>query len=109
MVKLIETKSDLDIKNELYRFLSGDYDSYFTPEQIKTGLEISFIFNYSEIYEHRLVFSYNEFRIVIPFDHILGLPPEQIKTSLLFWLKNDRIFKGALISFIRDYKINKLI
>lgn len=109
MIKLIETKSDFDIKNDLYRFMNGEYDSYFSVEQVKLGIEYSFILNYSKIEDTRLIFNYEDFKIIVPFDDILGLESDQIKKSVLFWLSKDEIFKGALKSFLRNHRLTKLL
>jgi hypothetical protein len=109
MINLTETQSDLDIKNDLYRFIDGEYDSYFTPEKIQYGIEYSFLLNFSYIEDTRLVFNYEDFRVIVPFDDILGLTSEQIKLTILFWLTKDEIFKGALKSFLRDHRLSKLL
>ena len=109
MIKLIEKKIDFDIKMDLYRFINGEYDSYLSVEQIKIGIEYSFILNYSRIEDNRLIFNYEDFKVIVPFDDILGIEPEQIKKTAFFWLSNDEIFKGALKSFLRNHKLTKLL
>lgn len=109
MIKLIETQSDLDIKNDLYRFIDGEYDSYFTPEQIQYGIEYSFLLNFSYIDDLRFYFKYREFNLCMPFDDFVGLPSDNIKQSILYYISHDDIFKGALKSFLRDHRLSKLL
>lgn len=109
MIKLIETQSDLDIKNDLYRFIDGEYDSYFTPEQIQYGIEYSFLLNFSYIDDLRFYFKYGEFNLCMPFDHLVGLPSDNIKQSILYYISHHDIFKGALKSFLRDHRLSKLL
>jgi hypothetical protein len=104
-MKLLDTKADHDIKNDIQRFLDGDYLGRFTKEENDFGLKMSFLFNHSKIQNGDLIFTYGKTSLKIKIDTNM---PNAREAHFGFIMKDD-FFQSSLKSFIRENKINKII
>ena len=94
------------IKSDLMRFVNGEYDKYFTTEQIRFATELSFLLNHINQEGDSIIFSYNNDKIKISglYDN-----PGASEESILSYIKNENLFKKSYKSFLREHKINKLL
>ena len=107
MVKIIETEIDEHIKNDLYKYLNGDYDSHFTPEQITYAIEYSFLLNHTSVEGYDLIFKYDRLTIKIDFRTFLEMPNK--REAIIRLLKSEPQFKSSFATFMRDFRISKLL
>lgn len=96
------------IKADLMKFVNGEYDSNFTKEQLEFATKLSFLLNHTTIDEYSVsvIFKYNNDKLVIS-----GLldNPYLTETDLIYYIKNEDIFKRSYKSFLREHKLNKLL
>jgi len=104
-MKLLDSKADYNIKNDIQRFLDGDYIGHFTKEENDFGLKMSFLFNHCKIENEQLIFTYGETSIKIKIDNQM---PNAREAHFSFLMKED-FFQSSLKSFIRNNTINKII
>lgn len=103
-MKLSDTNEQ--IKSDLMRFVNGEYDNYFTNEQIKFATELSFLLNHINQEGDSIIFSYNNYKIKISGLHDNPVASEE---SILSYIKNEDTFKKSYKSFLREHKLNKLL
>jgi len=65
--EILESDIDVQIKNNLQKFVDGDYIGSFTEEENEHGLKLSFLFNHASI--DKLVFSYGGLVLKISIDN----------------------------------------
>jgi hypothetical protein len=109
--EILNSDSDIYIKNDLYKFLDGVYISsdLFTEEENDYALKLSFLFNHSIIEEYestydKLVFTYGGKYLKISLDNSNVRREEYFK-----YMMDEEFFQNSLKTFIRDYRINKII
>lgn len=103
-MKLSETNEM--IKADLMRFVNGEYDNYFTKEQLVLATEISFLLNHITVVGDSVIFEYNKQKIKISGLHD---NPHLSEELIIHHIKNESIFKSAYKSFLREHKLNKLL
>lgn len=104
-MKLSETNEM--IKADLIKFINGDYDDNFSKEQVAFATELSFLLNHITVVGDSVIFEYNKQKIKIS-----GLNddvPCASEESITHYIKNENIFKISYKSFLREYKLNKLL
>lgn len=104
-MKLLENEADQNIKNDIQRFLDGDYLGRFTKEENDFALKMSFLFNHSKLENGDLIFTYGKTSIKIKIDTNM---PNAREAHFSFIMSED-FFQSSLKSFIRDNTINKII
>ena len=104
-MKLLDSEADHNIKNDIQRFLDGDYIGHFTQEENDFGLKMSFLFNHSKIENGDLIFTYGKTSLKIKIDTNM---PNAREAHFSFIMKDD-FFQSSLKSFIRDNTIDKII
>ena len=95
----------IKLRDSLDKLMCGTYNSYFTEDQLEMAKKTSFILNYIEISTVDVTFEYGDKNLSISgyqmthylSDHIISV------------IRNQDIFKQAYSSFVRDWKINKII
>ena len=107
--EIVETESDLWIKNDLQKFVDGDYINIFGKEKNDYALKLSFLFNHTTIEKNvstydKLVFNYGHSRLKIQLDNSNVRREEYFK-----YLMDEEFFQNSLKSFIRENRINKRI
>ena len=104
-MKLLESETDHNIKNDIQRFLDGDYLYRFTKEENDFALKMSFLFNHSKIENDYLIFTYGKTSLKIN----INTNMLNARESHFSFLMNEDLFQSSLKSFIRDNAINKII
>lgn len=97
------------IKDNLYGLLSGNYNDKFDKDQIDILIETSFIFNHLEVVDNKYNLKYNELTFSLSFpeeDFYIGVSKDEMIISLI---RNQDFFKKMFLSFIRDYKLGKIL
>lgn len=100
---------DKFIKENLYNFLNGDYNDKFDKDQIDILIETSFIFNHLEVVDNKYNLKYNDLTFSLSFpeeDFYTGISKEEMIISLI---RNQDFFKKMFLSFMRDYKLGKIL
>ena len=108
---------DKFIKENLYNFLNGDYNDKFDKDQIDILIETSFIFNHLEVVGYttgkgsgnKYNLKYNDLTFSLSFpeeDFYTGISKEEMIISLI---RNQDFFKKMFLSFMRDYKLGKIL
>jgi len=98
--------TDIYIKDNLENIVSGKWDNDFTAEEIKNLIERSFILNHIKIEYGFVVFSFNDLTIKIMGSQ--DIPTEDSIELIISSIKDDDLFRLALSSFLREWKINNL-
>ena len=103
-MKLSETNEQ--IKADLMKFVNGEYDDYFTKEQIAMATELSFLFNHISVEGDSVIFKYNNDKVKISGLHDL---PNFGEEAIIHHIKSEEVFKRSYKSFLREHKLNKLL
>jgi hypothetical protein len=104
---MILTDTDQYIKLSLESIISGKWNEYFYPEQIRNLLQLSFILNHLVLGEGYFEFQYNDIKIkVTQLDDTIS--NEWSFESVISAIKNDEGFLASLKQFLRDRKIEKI-
>ena len=94
-------KQDEFIKDNLYQFLDGEYNSKFSSDQLKYMIKYSFYLNYTKKTPNITIFEWDKYRLALySTDHAM--------ISEFNMISSENIFRMALSSFIRDYRISKI-
>lgn len=102
------TGTNKHIKDNLYKFLEGDFNVSFGPEQIKTIIETSFLLNNLYLDRGKIIFKYNNTSISINY-YLHDIPSEFLEESIISSFRHESEFKSCLKQFLRDYKIGKVL
>jgi hypothetical protein len=103
-MKLSETNEQ--IKADLMKFVNGEYDDYFTKEQIAMATEISFLLNHISSEGDSVIFKYNNDKVKISGLNDL---PNFSEETIIHHIKSEEVFKRSYKSFLREHKLNKLL
>ena len=107
--------TDLFIKDNLDWILAGKYDDKFSKEQLDKMIELSFLYNHITIENGTLTFEYSKWQINLgnllqQYSELVSqLGKEAVKNMIITTITSQEQFKLALVSFLRDKKINKII
>ena len=107
--------TDLFIKDNLDWILAGKYDDKFSKEQLDKMIELSFLYNHKTIENGTLTFEYSKWQINLgnllqQYSELVSqLGKEAVKNMIITTITSQEQFKLALVSFLRDKKINKII
>jgi hypothetical protein len=88
---MVLSETNEQIKTDLMKFVNGEYDNYFTKEEIAIATEISFLFNHLSVEGDSVIFKYSN---------------DKIKIS---GYDMPNVFKRSYKSFLRENKLNKLL
>ena len=92
------------IKKNLNKFIDGDFNHQFDDEHIEFCIRLGFLFNHIKISPYEIRFKYNETSSVSRWYDESHVTEESIISTLI----NGKGFKKELITYIRDYKLNKI-
>jgi len=112
-MKLSETNEQ--IKADLMKFVNGEYDDYFTKEQIAMATELSFLFNHISTEDDSVIFKYNNDKVKISgLNNVLQRYKQNSYTNfseeaIIHHIKSEEVFKRSYKSFLREHKLNKLL
>lgn len=107
---MILSETNQTIKDNLHKFMNGDFNDKLDDEQVKKVIEISFLFNHLSSIDSTLIFRYNEVTIRINISDAFGIPQESFhEEALISMFLGTDDFKRALSTFIRDYKLGKIL
>lgn len=109
--------TDKHLRDSLGAIMAGEWDSHFTKEQLEFARKESFLLNHLRHEEGKAIFEYEDVKIKYGFncdptdlhhysgDLNMGLMDMQINSMI----RNDESFQKAYESFLRDWKIGKII
>ncbi len=105
-MKLSETNKY--IKDNFKNFIEGYHNDKFNKDDIEMLIEISFILNHIEIKSDSIIFEYGDegFKLSNLYGYGEGFLTED---SMISMIRDDEFFKISYKSFLRDYKLNKII
>jgi alanyl-tRNA synthetase len=103
---MVLSETNEQIKADLMKFVNGEYNDYFTKEQIDMATELSFLFNHISVEGDSVIFEYGDEGIKLSNLHDMPFISED---SIISMIRNDEFFKSSYKSFLRDYKLNKII
>jgi len=103
---MVLSETNEQIKADLMKFVNGEYNDYFTKEQIDMATEFSFLFNHISVEGDSVIFEYGDEGIKLSNLHDMPFISED---SIISMIRNDEFFKSSYKSFLRDYKLNKII
>jgi hypothetical protein len=103
---MVLSETNEKIKADLMKFVNGDYDAYFTKEEIAMATELSFLFNHISAEGDSVIFKYNNDKLKISGLHDM---PNFIEEVIIPYIKNKEVFKRSYKSFLREHKLNKLL
>lgn len=101
---------DIYLRNNLENIMNGEWVSQFDELQLEMVRKNSFMLNHITI-EHRCaIFEYNDQKIKYNFncdpkDDLL----DSFKEHMFSMIVNDKIFIAEYATFIRDWKIDKIL
>lgn len=95
------------IKDNLQNIIDGKFDDKFSLEQIKMMLEMSFLYNHLRFEIDAILFEYNGFTFKVSGIDSMHHPLSE--DEILSIIRKDSVFKSACASFLRDYKIKKIL
>lgn len=101
---MILSEGSQAIKECFEKFINGDFDDKFSSDQIKMAIESGFILNHIRFEGLTIIFEYDGSVL-----RLNRLNDEVSEETFLTIFKNNKIVKSSLKSFIRDFKINKII
>lgn len=107
--EILESDIDVQIKNNLQKFVDGDYIGTFTEEENEQAIKLAFLLNHASIEKNlstydKLVFSYGGDVLKISIDNSF------LKRETYFkYMMDEEFFQNSLKSFIRENRINKII
>lgn len=103
---MILSEGSQAIKECFEKFINGDFDDKFSSDQIKMAIESGFILNHIRSEGFTIIFEYGNSVVRLNKDEF---PQEFEEETLLTIFKNNKVVKSSLKSFIRDFKINKIL
>lgn len=110
---LLGSDANKFVKENLYGFLDGKYNSGFNEEQLEIAKQVGFILNHLTINDMsfpnvKYVVSYGGSSIMVNFKVDIGHNID-VDAYIISTIKNTEDFNHLYLSFIRDYKIGKII
>lgn len=104
--------TDSYLRDNLDNIMNGEWDSQFDELQLEMARKNSFMFNHITM-EHRCaIFEYNDQKLKYNFDcdpMDYNLYGGDFKAHFFSMIVNDDKFISAYNSFLRDWKINKIL
>lgn len=102
--------SELRIKNDLDRYINGDYNGSFSKEQISIAIEYSFLLNHLYMDGIHIFFKYEDLTIKLNRSELtdFSLYTNSIKEVAISLIRGDDDFKSAFKIFLRNNKIDKI-
>lgn len=91
------------IKDNLQNIIEGKFNKDFGSNEIDMMLQISFILNYQIPDNNSFIFKYNDISISYKLYEFSNY------NEILYYMRNEDIFKSCYKLFLRDYKLNKLL
>ena len=110
---MILNDTDIYIKENLNKIMNGDWDENFNnKEEIEMLKKTSFLYNHIKIEERCVIFEYCDKKVKYnfnsdPLDYQMHLG--DFSTHLISMIRNSEDFISCYTSFLRDWKINKII
>lgn len=107
--------TDLFIKDNLDWILAGNWDHKFNKAQLDKMIELSFLYNHLRLEDDKLTFRYSKWQInlgnlISQYTDLLNqLGKEAVKNMIITTITSQEQFKLALVSFLRDKKIDNII
>jgi len=104
--------TDEYLRDNLENIMKGEWDKHFDSSQLEIARKESFMLNHISIEERNIIFEYNGLKIRYKFDsdpldfHMHG---GDFKMHMFSMIKNDESFLKSYTSFLRDWKIGKII
>jgi hypothetical protein len=103
--------TDKYLRDNLDNIMKGEWDEHFNEEQLEQARKMSFLLNHITQNERTIVFEYNNLKINCvledPMDfQIYGIDQ---KSHVISQIKNTDIFLDSYKSFLRDWKIGKIL
>jgi hypothetical protein len=105
-------KTDEYLRDNLENIMKGEWNNHFDESQLEMARKESFMLNHISIGERNITFEYGEVKTVYKFEsdpldyQIFG---GDLKMHMLSMIKNDESFLKSYTSFLRDWKIRKII
>lgn len=105
-------ETDNYLKDNLENIMNGEFEKQFTKEQLEYVRKESFMLNNITINPRDVTFEYGGHKICYKFDcdpldfKMFG---GDFKTHMFSMIRNDDSFITLYNSFIRDWKIGKII
>lgn len=97
------------IKDNFKNFIEGYHSDKFNKDDIEMLIEISFILNHIEIKSDSVIFEYGDEGIKLSNLHDMPFHKSWTEDNIISMIRNDEFFKSSYKSFLRDYKLNKII
>lgn len=104
--------TDEYLRDNLENIMKGEWDNHFNESQLEIARKESFMLNHISIGERNITFEYDGKKTVYKFNsdpldfHMHG---GDFKMHMLSMIKNDEAFLKSYKSFLRDWKIGKII
>jgi hypothetical protein len=105
-------KTDEYLRDNLTNIMNGEWDNHFDENQLGMARKESFMLNHISISERNITFEYGSEKIVYKFDadpSDFNMFGGDFKMHMLSMIKNDEAFLKSYKSFLRDWKIGKII
>lgn len=105
-------KTDEYLRDNLENIMKGEWDNHFDESQLEMARKESFMLNHISIGESNITFEYGSEKIIYSFNsdpldfHMHG---GDFKMHMLSMIKSDEAFLKSYKSFLRDWKIGKII
>ena len=105
--------TDIYIKENLDKIMNGDWDKNFNnKEEIEMIKKTSFLYNHIKIEEKCIVFEYNDKKVKYNYNSDIldyQINGGDFSLHMISLIRNDENFLRSYNSFLRDWKISKLI
>ena len=104
--------TDKHLRDSLGAIMAGEWDSHFTKEQLEFARKESFLLNHLRHEEGKAIFEYEGVKIKYAFNcdlMELNLYSGDLNMQINSMIRNDESFQKAYDSFLRDWKIGKII
>ena len=105
-------KTDEYLRDNLENIMKGEWDNHFNESQLEIARKESFMLNHISIGERNITFEYGSEKIVYKFDadpSDFNMFGGDFKSHMTQMIKNDEAFLKYYKSFLRDWKIEKII
>lgn len=105
-------ETDNYLKDNLENIMNGEFEKEFTKEQLEYVRRESFMLNNITINPRDVTFEYGGHKLCYKFDcdplyfQMFG---GDFKSHIFSTIRNDSQFENIYNSFIRDFKINKIL
>ena len=109
-MKLNETNQF--IKDNFKNIIDGKFHDKFSTEQIEMMLQCSFLYNHVTLEADSIIFKYDDFILKISnITEIIHSNPfgRDCEDDIFSAIRNDKVFKSAYKSFLRDMRIETLL